>query len=202
LDLVLKNERFGKETASYLEVIKRNTNRLLSLTNDLLDFQRLQIGKLQISMKPVNFTDVLNNSVKEITPIFKGRRQTLEVKVPKGSIHILGDTLRLMEVVVNLLDNASKFTPDGGRITVHVEDNVDQVITQVSDTGIGIRKDDLNQIFEPFSAIKKPTHIKGTGLGLTVAKGLIEAHGGQIWVESAGEGKGATFTFTIPKRRA
>jgi signal transduction histidine kinase len=75
------------------------------------------------------------------------------------------------------------------------------VEVQVSDTGIGIRKEDLPRVFEPFAAIQKPTYVKGAGLGLSVSKGLVEAHGGKIWAESEGEGKGATFAFTLPRRR-
>ncbi len=100
---------------------------------------------------------------------------------------------------MNLLSNAAKFTPEGGDIILHVEDDSDNIVTQITDTGIGIREEDLGKVFEPFTPIKKPAHIKGTGLGLSVTKGLVEAHGGKIWVESEGEGKGATFTFTIPK---
>jgi signal transduction histidine kinase len=134
--------------------------------------------------------------------MINGRRQALKMNIPRGPIRILGDTVRLTQVVMNVLDNASKFTPDGGRIAMHVEDRMDRVVTEVSDSGIGIRSEDLKQVFEPFSAIKKATYIKGTGLGLSVTKGLVEAHGGAITVQSGGEGKGSTFTITIPKERA
>jgi PAS domain S-box-containing protein len=201
LDLVLKNERFGKETFSWLEVVRRNTDRLLNLTNDILDLQRLQAGKLQVALTPVDFVDVLDNCIKEITPMIKGRRQVLKVDVPRVPIRIPGDFVRLTQVVMNLLDNASKFTPDGGRIVFRVEDRVDRVVVEVSDSGIGMRSEDVNRVFEPFANIKKPTYIKGTGLGLSVSKGLLEAHGGKISAESAGEGKGATFTFTLPKQK-
>jgi PAS domain S-box-containing protein len=198
LDLILKNERFQKETASYLEVVKRNVDRLMNLTNDLLDFQRLQVGKLQVSLTRIDYITVIDSCIKEMMPMINGRRQTLEVNIPK-SIHILGDPVRLTQVVMNVLDNASKFTPDGGRIIVRVEDEADRVTTQISDSGIGIRKDDLKQVFEPFSTIKKSTYIKGTGLGLSVTKGLVEVHGGKIWVESPGEGKGTRVSFTIAR---
>jgi signal transduction histidine kinase len=202
LDLIRKNERFQKETVSYLQVVRRNADRLLSLTTDLLDFQRLQAGRLQVALQPIDFVNVLNNCIKEIMPMINGRRQALKANIPRGPIRILGDTVRLTQVIMNVLDNASKFTPDGGRIMVRVEERGDQLITEISDSGIGIRRDDLKQVFEPFSAIKKATYIKGTGLGLSVTKGLIEAHGGTITVQSQGEGRGSTFTITIPKERA
>jgi signal transduction histidine kinase len=102
---------------------------------------------------------------------------------------------------MNLLSNASKFTSEGGNITIHVIEQADVFKVQVSDTGIGIKPEDLERIFQPFASIQKNNYIKGTGLGLSITKGLVEAHGGKISAESAGEGKGAVFTFIIPKRR-
>ena len=102
---------------------------------------------------------------------------------------------------MNLLDNATKFTPDDGEIFLHVQDRDDVIKVQVSDTGLGIKKEDLERIFEPFASIEKPNYIKGTGLGLNVTKGLVEAHGGKIWVESEGKGKGSKFTFILPKKK-
>jgi len=86
-------------------------------------------------------------------------------------------------------------------VTLHVEEGGESIKVQVSDRGIGIRREDLQQIFEPFATIEKPSYVKGTGLGLSITKGLVEAHGGRIWAESPGEGKGATFTFTLPKSK-
>ena len=132
-----------------------------------------------------------------------GRRQVLQLNIPRGipppKIRISGDAIRLSQVVMNVLDNASKFTPDGGRIMIRVEDKIDRVSVEVVDSGIGIRRDDLNRVFEPFSTIKKSSYIKGTGLGLSVSKALITAHGGTITVESEGEGKGSKFTIILPK---
>ena len=106
--------------------------------------------------------------------------------------------MRLSQVLMNLLSNANKFAPEGGKILLNVKVN-QKIHVELSDTGIGIRKQDLEQVFEPFSAITKPTYIPGTGLGLSVTKGFIEAHGGKIWVNSQCEGKGSTFTFELPK---
>lgn len=92
------------------------------------------------------------------------------------------------------------FAPEG-EITLRVKAMENAVEVQVLDTGIGIRKEDLPRVFEPFAAIQKPTYVKGAGLGLSITKGFVEAHGGRIWAESEGEGKGATFSFTIPKRK-
>ncbi|WP_455276200.1 sensor histidine kinase [[Eubacterium] cellulosolvens] len=121
------------------------------------------------------------------------------MKVPKGRLFIQGDSIRLSQALINLLNNASKFTPERGKIELSVENMKESIQVQVKDSGIGIRKKDLERIFEPFANIKKPNYIKGTGLGLSLTKGFVEAHGGKIWVESSGEGKGAEFTFTLPK---
>ena len=112
------------------------------------------------------------------------------------------DPARLTQVLTNMVGNAIKFSSPGGLVEVSAAENGPLVQVQVSDNGMGIRKEDLKRVFEPFAAIEKPTYVKGTGLGLSVSKGLVEAHGGKIWAESPGEGKGVTFTFTLPKNSA
>jgi len=202
LDLVLSGESGPvlSEVKSNLEVVERNTDRLTSLTDDLLDIQRLQSGKLQVNLEPIDLREVIEHATSEIKPFMKEKKQRFNVGVSKEPLPILGDRVRLSQVLMNLLSNASKFTPEGGEIRLTVRDDERIVVVKVADTGIGLRKEDLAGVFEPFAAIKKPTHIKGTGLGLSVTKGLIEAHTGRIWAESAGEGKGATFTFALLKR--
>ena len=101
--------------------------------------------------------------------------------------------------MTNLLNNAIKFTPKGGHIVIRVEEDDASATVRVTDNGIGIRKEDLDRVFQPFAGIEKPTYFKGTGLGLSLSKKLIEAQGGRIWVASQGMGQGATFAFTLPK---
>jgi two-component system CheB/CheR fusion protein len=184
-----------------LQVVKRNIDRLALLTDELLDIRRLESGRFQLNFEPLDFRDVINQSIKEMQAAVDLKKQSLRVEIPDEPLPIHGDSARLGQVLLNLLANASKFTPENGLITVKVEEEADAVKVQVSDTGLGLRTEDLVRVFEPFSAIEKPVYIKGTGLGLSLAKGLVEAHGGEIWAESAGEGKGATFTFTIPKNK-
>ena len=202
LDLVLSGESgpVPSEVKSNLEVVKRNTDRLTSLTDDLLDIQRLESGKLQTTPEPIDLREIIRHSISEIVPFIKAKKQRFNVEVPKKPLPILGDPVRLSQVLMNLLNNASKFTPEGGGIRLIVRENKQTIVVKVADTGIGIREEDLPRVFEPFAAIKKPTYIKGTGLGLSVTKGLVEAHMGRIWAESPGEGKGATFAFALPKR--
>jgi PAS domain S-box-containing protein len=202
LDLVLTGESgpIPREVKSNLEVVKRNTDRLTSLTDDLLDIQRLQSGKLQVNLEPIDLREIIEHATSEIKPFTKAKKQRFKVGVPKKPLPILGDPVRLSQVLMNLLGNASKFTPEGGEIRLMVKDAKEMIVVKVADTGIGIRKEDLSRVFEPFAAIKKPAHIKGTGLGLSVTKGLVEAHTGKIWAESPGEGKGSTFVFALLKR--
>jgi PAS domain S-box-containing protein len=202
LDVVLAGESgpVSTEVKSNLEVVKRNADRLTSLTDDLLDIQRLQSGKLQVNLEPIDLREIIEHSASEIKPFTKAKKQRFKVAVPRKPLPILGDPVRLSQVLMNLLGNASKFTPEGGEIRLMVKDAKEMIVVKVADTGIGIRKEDLTRVFEPFAAIKKPAHIKGTGLGLSVTKGLVEAHTGKIWAESPGEGKGSTFVFGLLKR--
>ncbi|MFH0849110.1 MAG: PAS domain-containing sensor histidine kinase [archaeon] len=182
-----------------VEVVKRNADRLLNLTNDLLDLQRVQAGRLQLDLQTLQIIEVIDGALKDVKPMIEQKRQTLKLEAPKTSPPIRGDPIRLNQVMINLLSNAVKFTPEGGTITLRVSEEDDSINVQLSDRGIGIRREDIERVFEPFSAIQKQSWVKGTGLGLSVTKTLVEAHGGKIWAGSPGEGKGATFTFTLPK---
>ena len=183
-----------------LEVIKRNTDRLFNLVNDLLDVQRIESGKLALKLETFDFRQILTHCTEEMLPIFNQKSQKITVDAPAGSLDLRGDRLRLTEILTNMLNNATKFTPDGGQVSVRVEQDSEFLRVFVHDTGIGIDKADLERVFEPFSAIPKPTYIKGTGLGMSLAKRLIEAHGGRIWVDSPGKGEGTTFAFELPRR--
>jgi signal transduction histidine kinase len=185
---------------SSLEGAKRNCDRVLYLIDDLLDLQRLRSGKLQLKLKPVDFTEVIRQCVEAIQPLIHLKGQNLSLELNEPTIPIEADSIRLSQVLTNLLTNASKFTPEKGSIKITVKEDVETVKAIVSDSGIGIRKEDLERVFEPFATIEKPTQIEGAALGLSVAKGLVEAHGGKIWAESEGLGKGAAFIFTLPRQ--
>jgi len=171
------------------------------MTDDLLDIRRIESGKLKLNISTLNLKEIIDHCSVEIKP-FLEEKQELHIQVPDVLPHVQGDRVRISQVLMNLLSNAAKFTPGGGNIRLSLKDEKDMVKVQVSDTGIGIRKEDLEHVFEPFATIQKPTYIKGTGLGLSVTKALVNAHGGSIWADSEGEGKGATFTFTLPKHGA
>ena len=191
----------SEDMKSNLEIVKRNTDRLLKLTRELLDLRRMESGKLELNKENLDYQKIIKNCLEEINPLFEEKQQILNIKLPKEQLIIKADNIRLSQILMNLLSNANKFTPEEGGISVIVENTNGEIRTTISDSGIGIRKEDINRIFEPFSSIKKPTYIKGTGLGLSVTKGLVESHGGRIIVKSQGEGKGTAFTFNLPKSK-
>ncbi len=194
-----KMGQLSEEMKSNLEIVKRNTDRLLNLTSELLDLRRMESGRLELNKENLDYKVIIKNCLEEVKPLFKEKQQILNIKLPYEQLNIKADKVRLSQILMNLLSNANKFTPKEGCISVIVENTNGEIRTMISDTGIGIRKEDIHRIFEPFSSIKKPTYIKGTGLGLSVTRGLVEAHGGKISVDSPGEGKGTTLTFTLPK---
>ncbi len=182
-----------------LDAVRRNTNRLINLTEDLLDIRRIESGKIQLNMKLMDFREVLNHCSIEIGPFIAEKNQTFDTRIPNKELKVRGDFYRLNQVLMNLLHNATKFTPKQGKISLLVKERKKYFQIEVADTGMGVRKDDMKKIFQPFADIKKGTFVKGTGLGLSVSKGLVEGHGGRIWVESPGERKGSVFIFTLPK---
>jgi len=203
LDYVLSEDpnTMLKDVRADIEIVKHNADRLLELTNDLLDIQRMESGKLELKVQTLSFRDLLKQCVEEIQPLLEQKIQYLHMEIPAGRMPIQGDHLRLCQALMNLLNNAVKFTPKGGDITVRVQEENDVLQVAVQDTGIGIDKKDLDRVFEPFATIEKPTYYKGTGLGLSLTKRLVEAHGGKISVSSPGKDQGATFTFVLPKKR-
>jgi PAS domain S-box-containing protein len=186
---------------SHLEIIKRNSLRLKSLTDDLLDLSRIDAGRLELNLETLDFREVLDQCVAEAGQILSPKAHAIRVKAPDGLLQIKGDRMRLAQIMMNLLSNSIKYSPEGGDITVNVslEDRI--LMVSITDIGIGIRNEDLKRVFERFATIQKSVYAKGTGLGLSVTKELVEAHGGRIWAESEGEGKGSTFTFVLPLDR-
>jgi len=184
---------------SFVEVVRRNANRLLQLTDDLLDIQRLESGKTQFKIQEVDFGNLVKQCVQEIQPLREQKAQRLCLEIPPGPIPVHVDPLRISQAILNLLNNAIKFTPDNGCVTIRVNEESDKLQVSICDTGIGIARNDLGRVFEPFAAIEKSTYFKGTGLGLSLTKRLVEAHGGTISAYSPGRGQGSTFTFVLPK---
>jgi PAS domain S-box-containing protein len=196
---LLQIRKFDEEkTAKALDTIWRNTQTQIQLVEDLLDISRMIKGNLQLTIAPVNLAAVAEAAVNLVSPQAQAKQIQIDLQLDRTA-RVSGDFNRLQQVMVNLLTNAIKFTPEQGRIEVQVESLEAQVQLSVSDTGKGISPEFLHQIFERFQQGQKNTGSKdGLGLGLAIVKNLVELHHGTITVESEGVGKGATFTIQLP----
>lgn len=180
------------------DMIKQEGERLTNLINDLLDISKIEAGEVEWDMVSLSMADVVELAASITTYLF-GKNSLKQInEIEEGLPEVMGDSDRLIQVVINLISNAVKFTEEGS-VTCRVRRLDNEIVTSVIDTGMGIAKDDQEIVFEKFrqvgsSQTDKP---KGTGLGLSICKTIVEHHGGRIWVESE-SGKGSTFSFTLP----
>ncbi|HEY7063519.1 MAG TPA: ATP-binding protein [Chloroflexota bacterium] len=182
----------------FLETIDRATDRLSELIDNLLLLQRVDdMGSLPIHLEAVDLAALVAEAVTEIAP--RAAPHELVVTVARDLPPVHGDRLRLGQVVLNLLDNALKYAPDGGAVRLDAGRAGDTVLVSVRDEGLGIPPDQLGLIFERFHRVESDRRrtIRGTGLGLAICHAIVQTHGGRIWAESAGEGRGSTFYFTL-----
>ncbi len=183
----------------YLERVKHNIERLTRMINDLLDLSRIEAGRMELHQSSVCIESLAREMVELFQPQAREQSLTLEVQVQESTPSIQGDRDKLIQIFTNLINNAIKFTPASGRVTVEVTQQQDGFIRAcVSDTGCGIPPEEQHTIFERFNRGKSPElKNRGAGLGLTITKSLVELHGGKIWVEST-PGDGSRFCFTLP----
>lgn len=183
------------------DMADRNASRLINLVNDLLDIEKMESGQLQLNREPVGLTTAIERSIESVKAFADKSAITLLVK-ESSDRQILADSDRLVQVIINLLGNAIKFSPRGGTITVATFNDADNICLQVIDQGRGVPAHLRQAIFERFKQVeaKDATEKKGTGLGLAICKAIIVQHGGEIGVESE-EGKGSTFWFKLPVLR-
>ena len=179
-----------------LAVIRRSAERMNRLIGDLLDVTRIDAGNLVLEREPLDVAALVEEVVQTQRALAEAHSLTLRAEVPDGLPSIVGDRDRLFQVFANLLGNAVKFTPSGGRIVVGAAPSGAQVRITVSDTGPGIAPEHLPHVFNRFWQDRR-TAGQGTGLGLSIVKGIVEAHGGEVAVESVA-GEGTTFSFTVP----
>lgn len=181
-------------------VIERQVAHLSRLVGDLLDVSRVVTGKLRLEFESVDLAGTIDQAVHACRPAMDKRRQHLHLRLPPQSLPLRGDPLRLGQVVSNLLDNASKYTPDGGDIALSAVVVDDAVVMTVSDSGIGIATEALPGVFEPFVQDARAIGFNraGLGIGLTVVRELVEGHGGSVVARSAGVGLGSQFVVTLP----
>lgn len=182
-----------------LGIIRQNVERLAQLVGDLLDVARLQAGHLKLQPRAVDLGEALGQAVEEFRGSAAVAGVALGLDAPEGPPARV-DPKRLQQVMANLLGNALKFTPAGGRVEVRLAYRGDEAEVRVRDTGVGIAAEDIPRLFQPFVQLDNPMRDKagGTGLGLHISKGIVERSGGRLWCESAGRGLGATFAFALP----
>jgi PAS domain S-box-containing protein len=187
-----------------LDVIERNARMQSQLVSDLLDISRISSGKLLLDVQSVDLADVVKDSMDTLQQAASAKSIAMASDVDPTPITTMGDPARLRQVVWNLVSNAIKFTPEGGRVDVHLRRIGSYAELAVSDTGAGIRPEDIDHLFERFRQVGSTTTRRygGLGLGLSIAKHIVDLHGGAIRVASAGEGRGARFTVELPLRTA
>jgi PAS domain S-box-containing protein len=181
------------------DIIDRQLSHVTHLVDDLLDIGRLTTGKVKLHKERVRVSDVVARSVETVRPLVETRRHNLSVQSPDYPIYVDGDPTRLSQILQNLLINAAKYTPEGGRIDLKTEAADGFVVLSVTDNGRGIAQSELDAIFELFRQVSDDTSSEsGLGIGLTLARSLAEMHGGTLEARSPGPGKGSTFSFRMP----
>ena len=191
-----------EETVHFLNIIERQGERMIRLISDLLDMAALEAGKMRLEKRRVNVLHIVENAVKNVEILTRRKNIGISYEAHTEDLVIFADEARITQVLINLLSNSIKFTPDGGKICldVHKDDQRKKCIRlSISDTGIGIAKEKLQVIFERFEQAHDPTMgiYQGTGLGLTIVKEIVGLHSGSVWVESE-ENKGSTFYISLP----
>ena len=182
-----------------LEDVLSSGRHLLGLIDQVLDLSKIESGRTELKLARVSLPQVIESLKNTMLPILKPRRQSINIRIEKELPPVYADKAKLRQVFFNLLSNSSRFTPDGGKIEIAAATDGAYCRVSVSDNGVGIKKEDQARIFEPFCQLDNAPGRggSGTGLGLVVAKQIVERHGGQIRVESE-YGKGSRFSFTLP----
>jgi signal transduction histidine kinase len=190
----------NEKQVRYLTRIKSNTDRLARLINELLDLARMEAGRIELKRTGLSLVPLANEAAESLRPMATEKFISLEVDSAGTNVNAWADRDKVIQVLMNIIGNAIKFTPPHGRVTVAFERNgAKWVQISVADTGPGIPAEEANKIFDKFyqAAQVAKQKTKGTGLGLAISKALVEMHGGRLWVESE-VGKGSVFSFTLP----
>ena len=199
---MIQEGSFGKLTkqlADPLHKVYVSNERLINLVSDLLDLSRMERGKMQYDFKPVHFSEIVESFIGDFDVVAKSKKMKLEWKKEFTSDLVSADAGKVRQIVLNLIDNAFKYTTTGG-VTVALTQKDHTICFSVTDTGPGLTLEESHALFQKFARGKEEgrAHTEGLGLGLYVAKLIAEAHGGSLGVSSPGKGKGSTFALTIP----
>ena len=186
--------------SSEMEMMERQVGQMVRLVDDLLDVSRINRGKIELRKDQIELASVVRHAVEACRPAMESATHDLSITLPTRPVYLNADPARLAQVVGNLLNNACKFTDEGGRIWLTVEQEGKQAVIRVRDNGIGIAADQLPRIFEMFMQVDTSLErsVSGLGIGLTLAKNLVEMHDGTLEVHSAGAGQGSEFVVRLP----
>jgi PAS domain S-box-containing protein len=199
LQIMKVDEKTVRHTS---QVIGRQVRHMTGLVDDLLDVSRLTRGLVDLELVPLDIRHVVHDAVEQVTPLIQARKHHLALHLPPGTTNVNGDKKRLVQVVANILNNAAKYTPEGGAIVLSVDVHPSYVAIEVKDNGIGMDPYLASRAFDLFAqAERTPDRSSGgLGLGLALVKSLTELHGGQVSCDSPGPGKGSTFTVHLPSQ--
>jgi PAS domain S-box-containing protein len=198
IKLVRTQGESAERRRELLDMMDEQTAVLHRLTEDLLDVSRIGVGKLQLELSSVVLQELVTQVVNRATARAKEKRISVDLLAPAAPISLNADSTRLQQVFSNLLDNAIKYTPEGGRVWVKVSMEEPEALVHIEDTGIGIPPDMLDKIFDLFTQVGTPGSRHGLGIGLSLVKNLVALHGGSVQARSSGDGKGSEFTVRLP----
>jgi len=200
LDVLKLSKAKPERVAIACEMMERQLDHMIRLVDDLMDVSRITRGKIELRFETVRLADALRMAIETVQPLINERAHNLVAEPVSEEIFIRADMVRLSQIFINLLNNAAKYTDQGGHITVRTELKDNQISISVQDTGVGIPKDKINEVFDLFMQVDNSISRAqgGLGIGLTLVKNLVEYHKGKIEARSDGPGKGSIFTVTFP----
>lgn len=199
-EILLIRDVDEEKKKEFLKIINSESQRLVDLVNDVLDLSRIESGRLELKKQEIDIGPIIKNVIEMLKVITQ--KHNFIIEIPENLPLIFADREKVLQILQNIIDNAIKYSPEGGNIDIKIEKESNEfILVSISDEGLGISEQEIGKIFQPFYRIKtqQTEGIRGTGLGLSIVKNLIEMHNGNIWVKSPGEkGKGTTFYFTLP----
>jgi signal transduction histidine kinase/CheY-like chemotaxis protein len=186
------------------DVISRQVEQMVRLVDDLLDISRITGGKVQLRKEPIDVASVVSRAVETSRPLIEARGHRLAVELPREPLWVVGDRTRLSQVLANVLNNAAKYTADGGEIALSVGREAEEAVFRVRDTGVGIPPEMLSRVFDLFTQVDRSLDRSegGLGIGLTLVHRLMEMHGGRVEARSEGPGRGSEFILRLPAASA
>jgi signal transduction histidine kinase len=195
----LKLSNCSEPQSKLIGIIERQSERLSTLINQMLDVAKIERGDVTLDLQLVDVKNIISDAVESVGEQFRRKAQRFELFLPVGELTLRADAVMLSQALTNLLQNASKYTPDGGRITLEASQDGAELTVSVSDSGIGIPREAIGSLFSLYSRASNAGGEPGLGIGLWLVRYIVELHSGAVHVHSDGVGKGARFTLTLPR---